>query len=183
MNAQSALESSFMEKIMREYGPLIRSAVYKALGGRPCGEDILSEVYFAIFLTLRKLGAEWNPPKSFIFAIIKNKINDFLRQKYKDQNGLEELRRHVSEQAWQKEEVMSKISCLTHCEFRVFRLLGLGMTNREMAESLNVSAETIKSHIKRVYAKCGLRDRGKITLIAHQACFPIRSEDLGQRAS
>ena len=126
---------------------------------------------FAIFLTLRKLGGGWTPPKSFIFAIIRNKVNDFLRQKYRDKNGIEEIKKYLNDQASQKEEVVAKINCLTHCEFQVFRLLGLGMTNTELAQSLHVSPETIKSHIKKIHAKCGVRDRGKLTLMAYQACF------------
>jgi RNA polymerase sigma factor (sigma-70 family) len=171
MNAVLAEQNFFMEKIMREHGPMIKSAVHKISRGEPYGDDILSEVYFAVFLTQRKLGAGWTPPKSFIFTVIRNKFNDFLRQKYKDKNGIEEIKKHLNDQASQKEEVVAKINCLTHCEFQVFRLLGLGMTNTEMAQSLHVSVETIKSHIKKIYAKCGIRDRGKLTLIAHQACF------------
>jgi RNA polymerase sigma factor (sigma-70 family) len=171
MNAVLAEQNVFMEKIMRENGPMISSAIYKISRGEPYGDDILSEVYFAIFLTLRKLGVGWTPPKSFIFAVIRNKVNDFLRQKYKDKDGMEEVKKHLNDQASQKEEVVAKINCLTHSEFQVFRLLGLGMTNTELAQSLHVSPETIKSHIKKIHAKCGVRDRGKLTLMAYQACF------------
>jgi len=171
MNAVLAEQNFFMEKIMREHGPMIKSAIHKISRGEPYGDDILSEVYFAVFLTLQKSGADWTPTKSFIFTIIRNKVNDFLRQKYKDKNGLEVMKQHLNDQTSQKEEVMAKVNCLTHCEYQVFRLLGLGMTNTEMAQSLNVCSETIKSHIKKIYSKCGVRDRGKLTLIAYQACF------------
>lgn len=172
-----------LEEIVRNYGPLIKNAVYKSLGGEPCSDDILSEVYFAIFLNLRKLGAGWTPPRSFFYAVIKNKVNDFLRQKYREKNVIDEIKKHLVEQVQQREEVNSKIHSLTHCEFQVFRLLGQGMTNEEMAQSLYVSLVTIRSHIKKIYAKCGLKDRGKLTLIAHYACLRDFPEDAECRCS
>lgn len=170
MNAVLTEENSLMEKIMREYGAMIRGAVYRASGGLPCADDIISEVYFAVLLTLRKLGAGWTPPRSFIFAVIRNKVNDFLRQKYRDKYGVEEVKKRLGEQESEREEVISKVHSLTHCEFQAFRLLGLGMTNQEIAEGLHVSLHTVRSHVKKVYVKCGVRDRGKLTLIAHQVC-------------
>ena len=179
MNGVLAEQNFAMEEIVRNYGALIKNAVYKSLGGEPCSDDILSEVYFAIFLNLRKFGAGWTPPRSFFYAVIKNKVNDFLRQKYREKNIIDEIKKHLAEQVLQREEVDSRIHSLTHREFQVFRLLGQGMTNEEMALSLHVSLVTIKSHIKKIYAKCGLKDRGKLTLIAHHAClrdFPELAE-------
>jgi len=171
MDSLLAEQNSLMEKIIQDYGSLIKGAVYKAAGGLPCGDDIVSEVYFAVLLTLRKFGTGWTPPRSFIFAVVRNKVNDFLRQKYKDKNRIEEIKKHLEAQASQKEEVVSKIHCLTFCEFRVFRLLGMGMTNGEIADCLHVSLTTIRSHMKKIHAKCGVRDRAKLTLIAYQVCY------------
>jgi RNA polymerase sigma factor (sigma-70 family) len=171
MNEVLAEQDIAMEEIVRNYGALIKGAVYKSMGGEPCSDDILSEVYFAIFLNLRKFGAGWTPPRSFFYAVIRNKVNDFLRQKYRERNRIDEFKKHAAEQVLQREEVVFKIHSLSHCEFQVFRLLGQGMTNEELAQSLHVSLATIRSHLKKIYAKCGLRDRGKLTLIAHHACL------------
>jgi RNA polymerase sigma factor (sigma-70 family) len=184
MNDILAEQNSLMEKIMKDYGSLIKGAVYKAMCGQPCDDDIVSEVYFAVLLTLRKFGTGWNPPRSFIFTVVRNKVNDFLRQKYREKNGIEEIKKHLEEQASQKEEVVSRIHCLTYCEFRVFRLLGMGMNNSEIAQSLHVSLYTIRSHVKKIHAKCGVKDRAKLTLIAHQVCFRGELENPeGERAS
>jgi RNA polymerase sigma factor (sigma-70 family) len=138
----------------------------------------VSEVYFAVLLTVRKFGTDWTPPKSFIFTVVRNKVNDFLRQKYREKNGIEEIQKQLQAQSAQKEEVVSKIQCLTASEFRVFRMLGLGLTNGEMAESLHISLFTIRSHMKKIHAKCGVRDRAKLTLIAHLACYREMPERL-----
>jgi len=171
MSAILTDQNSLMEKIMKEYGPLIRGAVHKAMGGMPCADDIMSEVHFAIFLTLRKVGDGWRPPKSFIYAIIRNKVNDFLRQKYRDAHGLEEIKRRQVEQASQREATMTRVHTLTHREFKVFRMLGLGLTNDEIAESLFISPLTVRSHLKRIHAKCGVKERVKLALTAYQACY------------
>jgi len=56
-------------------------------------------------------------------------------------------------------------------------MLGLGMTNAELAENLHVSPFTVRSHIKKIHAKCGVGDRPKLTLIAHQVCYREQSEN------
>jgi|GEM_PF-847308 len=176
MNAVLMKQNSLMEKILREYGAMIRGAVYKALGGLPCADDVILEVHFAVFMTLRKLGDDWTPPRSFIFTVVRNKVNDFLRQKYKDRNGLDEIKKRQAQQTFEREEVMAHVHTLSHREFKVFRLLGLGLTNQEIAESLYISPLTVRSHMKKIHAKCGISDRGKLALTAYQACYRELSE-------
>lgn len=166
-----AKQNSLMEKILREHGALIRGAVHKALGGSPATDDVMSEVHFAVFLSMKQLGADWNPPRSFLYAVIRNKINDFLRQKYRDRNGFEELKRRQAEQAGQREEVLARLHTLSHSEFRVFRRLGLGLTNQEIAENLHISILTVRSHMKKIHAKCGVKERTRLALTAYQACY------------
>jgi RNA polymerase sigma factor (sigma-70 family) len=177
MKGIPAEHDSLMGKIMMDYGGLIKAAVYKATSGHPCGDDIISEVYFAVLLTVRKFGTGWTPPRSFIFTVVRNKVNDFLRQKYREMRRIDELKKHLQEQSDQREDVISRIHCLTASEFRVFRLLGLGMTNGEIAESLHVSTFTVRSHVKKIHAKCEVRDRAKLTLIAHLVCYRAQSEN------
>lgn len=48
---------------------------------------------------------------------------------------------------------------LTRREGEILSLMARGMTNAEIAESLFVSSNTVKTHINRVFAKTGSRDR------------------------
>ncbi|MVP01268.1 LuxR C-terminal-related transcriptional regulator [Paenibacillus lutrae] len=48
---------------------------------------------------------------------------------------------------------------LTEQETRVLQLIGGGLSNKEIAHRLNISAETVKSHIKNVYRKLGVNNR------------------------
>ena len=171
MNDVLKKHNSLMEKIVREHGSMIRGAVQKAMGDLPCAEDVVSEIHFAVFTTLRKIGDGWTPPRSFVSSIIKNKVNDFLWQKYWDSDDIETLRKRQAEQIRQREEAMASVHSLTQSEFRVFRLLGLGLTNQEIAESLFISPLTVRTHVKRIHSKCGIQGRAKLALAAYQACY------------
>jgi len=55
---------------------------------------------------------------------------------------------------------------LTARELEVMRLLGGGMSNREIAEVLGAAEGTIKHHVSNVLAKLGARDRTQAVLFA-----------------
>jgi DNA-binding NarL/FixJ family response regulator len=48
---------------------------------------------------------------------------------------------------------------LTHREGEVLKRVSLGQTNREIAESLGISAEMVKEHIRAILQKIGVSDR------------------------
>jgi DNA-binding NarL/FixJ family response regulator len=48
---------------------------------------------------------------------------------------------------------------LTQRESEVLRLLALGLTNKEIAQSLHISYETVKEHVQHVLRKLGVSDR------------------------
>ena len=57
---------------------------------------------------------------------------------------------------------------LTERETEVLRLLAAGLTNREIAEQLVVSPETVKKHIANIYGKLGTRNRTEAVARARQ---------------
>src|SRR5262245_11114305 len=56
-------------------------------------------------------------------------------------------------------------TALTPREYEVAQLVAHGLTNREIAEELVISAKTAKNHVQRVLDKLGVSSRAKI--IAH----------------
>lgn len=58
---------------------------------------------------------------------------------------------------------------LTTRERDVLRLVGLGRNNGEIAAALWLSAHTVRSHIRNVQAKMGLRSRLDMIIFAHEA--------------
>jgi RNA polymerase sigma factor (sigma-70 family) len=163
--------NSLMARIVREYGAMIQGEVDKALGGLPWAEDVISEVHFAVFTTLRRLGDSWMPPRSFVSKIVGNHVKDLLWQKGWEKNDLEEIKRRRAEQTIQREEMLAQVHTLTQAEFKVFRLLGLGLTNQEIADSLFISPLTVRTHVKRLHAKCDIKGRAKLALTAYQVCY------------
>jgi DNA-binding CsgD family transcriptional regulator len=176
MNPILTKHNALMERIVRDYGGLIRNAVEKALGTMAPTEDVIAEIHFAVFLTLRKLGEGWAPPRSFVSTVVRNKVNEFLWQKQWDRDDVDWIRKHRADETVRREEALAHIHTLTQGEFKVFRLLGLGLTNQEIAETLFISPLTVRTHVKRIHAKCGIEGRAKLALAAYQACYRDHAE-------
>jgi DNA-binding NarL/FixJ family response regulator len=57
---------------------------------------------------------------------------------------------------------------LTQREVEILALIARGMTNPEIAAALFLSNHTIKTHISRIFAKTGSRDRAAAIGYAHR---------------
>ena len=57
---------------------------------------------------------------------------------------------------------------LTPREAEVLRLMAAGRTNQEIAADLVVSEGTVKTHVNRIFAKAGVRDRGQAVAYAYR---------------
>jgi DNA-binding NarL/FixJ family response regulator len=58
---------------------------------------------------------------------------------------------------------------ITDREREVLRLVALGMSNAEIAAALYITAGTAKTHVARLLAKLGARDRVQLVITAYQA--------------
>lgn len=59
-------------------------------------------------------------------------------------------------------------SLLTDREQDVFKAIGQGLTNAEIAQELYLSESTVKTHVGRVLMKLDARDRIQLVILAHQ---------------
>jgi DNA-binding NarL/FixJ family response regulator len=60
------------------------------------------------------------------------------------------------------------LAALTPRELEVLALLGRGLSNAELAQTLTLSEATVKTHVARIFAKLDLRDRAQAVVLAYE---------------
>jgi DNA-binding NarL/FixJ family response regulator len=73
------------------------------------------------------------------------------------------------------------LAFLTEREREVFTLIGQGLSNREIAETLVIGAATTKTHVSRILSKLNARDRAQLVVTAYETGLVIPGVDPGPR--
>jgi DNA-binding NarL/FixJ family response regulator len=69
-----------------------------------------------------------------------------------------------------------ELTGITDREREVLRLVGLGMSNAEIAAALYISVGTAKTHVARLLTKLDARDRVQLVITAYQAGLTVAEE-------
>lgn len=68
----------------------------------------------------------------------------------------------------ERPQLPAELDQLTSREFGVLALVATGLSNREIAEHLDLAEQTIKGHVSAVLTKLELRDRAQAVVLAYE---------------
>lgn len=155
------------EEVQAEFSPLVRGAVRQRVAETDA-PDVEAEVWVSVFMALRHFDGR-SSVKTFIYPIVRRRIADYYRARYRNGRLLQEARARVLEvpTAPAEEDEPSTVMP-TPGELRVLRALARGQGNDDIARELCLSKDTVRSHIKSLYRKLKLRNRGELVIFAHR---------------
>ena len=85
------------------------------------------------------------------------------------------VERFVATQDVEAAGLPARVSGLTERELEVLRLVARGLSNAEIAADIVVAESTVKTHVARILAKLGVRDRVQAVVAAYECGFVARS--------
>lgn len=120
-----------------------------------------------VFAALRAGGSGFllkdAPPADLLAAIRVVAAGDALLAPRVTRRLIEEFTRHPTT----RQRPAAALETTTEREREVLTLIGLGLSNTEIASRLHLSLSTAKTHVGRLLMKLGARDRAQLVIAAY----------------
>jgi DNA-binding NarL/FixJ family response regulator len=129
-------------------------------------DDVMQEIRLSFFVAFPRFNGD-SELSTYAHAIARKIIAQYFRRKYKIIKECHAAKLILLGQV----EMGSKKNgnCdLSKSEKKVLKLVGEGMNNAEIGESLNISYYTVRSHMKNIYDKLQYKDRVKLALFSYK---------------
>jgi len=131
-------------------------------------DDVMQDIRIAFLISLPGHRGE-AALSTYAQAIARRRIADYWRRAYKWKRSVKALiEDNFLALPSEPENGNGKGDWLRPAEKEVFRLLGRGMTNDEIAKAPFRDISTVRSHLKAIYGKLQCHDRTKVAFLAHQ---------------
>lgn len=154
------------EEVRAAYAPLVSRAV-AGMVSQADAPDVEAEVWVSVFTALRNFDGR-SSVKTWLYPIIKRRIADHYRKKYHDGRLKLALQMQEMTAAGEPTDEPPATVMPTAGELRVLRALAGGLDNAKIGRSLFLSTETVRSHVKSLYKKLKLKNRGELCIFAHR---------------
>ncbi|MBL8905992.1 MAG: helix-turn-helix transcriptional regulator [Rhizobiales bacterium] len=113
----------------------------------------------------------WNGDEAFAGLGIMKSLDDppitseDLRVGWAMQPYLEyNLSRHPQQREYQRQKRLRRVYGLTHREVEIANLIGVGLTNQDIAEDLGIGLGTVKTHLLSVFRKLDVSNRTMLSM-------------------
>lgn len=110
----------------------------------------------------------WDAPPAFREDVVRLAIDGVILKAVTGEALVESLERIFEGESVGLDDVSdsSVASALSEREREVLALMALGLSNRQIAHELYLSVDTIKTHVRSVFAKLGVSNRTQAALVA-----------------
>lgn len=167
------MNDDFFFEVLRRDGVWIKRYISSKISNVSEAEDVYSDVLSSLFSSFMKDESKRIPPRSFVATIVKRRCIDYYRRRKKDNLIFRALSGTTAEVS---DPIVEDYSALTPAQLRVLRLVSLGFSNTDIANRLNISINTVRSHMKCLYRFFGVSSRVLLAFVGKEVV-----QTLGQR--